>query len=259
MINKPKPTFNYSADAGFTLLELIIAFTILALMAGMVYSGLQIALNSYETSQIRLEEQARKRVLIDHLKRQIGSLFPLRPTASFMAELQEEPEAPDLVTQMVMSQAPLFYGDSDSMTFITVAPLVLEENPGLTVVRYGLAEDEFGDRYFGSMETRFTGLEVFITMADLPSGKPLPLVRQIEELEFEYYGYDPGTQTYAWTNTWIGEEMSAVPQAVRISFDNEYLIVSVNASLFGGDIPMGVQGLLQQGRSLGMSRNPIVK
>jgi len=221
-------------SAGFSLLELIVAFTILALIAGMVFAGLRLALNSYETSQSRLEDAAKERVLLDHLKRQIGSLFPLTPTAAFASDSQDPSEPVDLADQMLASQAPLFYGDSDSMTFVTVAPLVLTENPGLTVVRYGLAQNEFGDFYLGAMETRYTGRGVFLTMADLPTGKPLPLVYDIAELQFGYYGYDLESESYRWFDFWNGEEMGGVPEAIRITYDEQYVLVPVNANFSGG-------------------------
>jgi type II secretory pathway pseudopilin PulG len=220
-------------SAGFTLLELIVAFTILALVAGMVFAGLRLALNSYQASQARLEDAARERVLLDHLKRQIGSLFPLTPTADFATEYPDQEEPEDLATQMLVSQAPLFYGDSSSVTFITVAPLLLTENPGLTVVRYGLAQNEYGDYYLGAMEARYTGRSVFLTMADLPSGKPLPLIYDIEDLQFDYYGYDLESDSYRWFDFWSGEEAGTVPEAIRINYDDQYILVSVNANFSG--------------------------
>lgn len=231
-----------SNSAGFTLLELIVAFTILALVAAMAFAGLRLALNSYEASQSRLEEAARERVLLDHLKRQIGSLFPLTPTAAFAADSQDQLEPADVGSQMLASQFPLFYGDSDSVTFVTVAPLVLAENPGLTVVRYGLAQNEFGDYYLGAMETRYTGRGVFLTMADLPRGKPLPLIYDIEDLLFEYYGYDFTTDSYRWFSYWNGEEMMMVPDAIRITYDDEYILVPVNANFSGALNNLGGPG-----------------
>jgi type II secretory pathway pseudopilin PulG len=232
----------YPDSAGFTLLELIVAFTLLALVAGMAFAGLRLALNSYEASQSRLEDAARERVLLDHLKRQIGSLFPLTPTAAFAADSQDQSEPADLTTQLLASQSPLFYGDSDSVTFITVAPLVLTEHPGLTVVRYGLAQNEFGDFYLGAMEARYTGRGVFLTMADLPGGKPLPLIYDIDELQFNYYGYDLASESYRWFDFWNGEEMGRVPEAIRITYDKEYALVPVNANFSGGLNSLGGLG-----------------
>ncbi|MGH9341389.1 MAG: PulJ/GspJ family protein [Acidobacteriota bacterium] len=230
-------------ERGFTLLELIIAFTIMGLMAAILFGSFQLALNSYTKSQDRLEEEARKRALQDQILRQVGSLFPLQPTASFSHP--QDPSAGGADPSMEMAPFPLFYGRPESMTFITVAPLMLLEHPGLTVVRYGLAEDEYGDPYLGAMETRFMGLDSFNEMVAVPRGKPYPLIEDIRDLAFEYYGYDPQLQDYAWYESWIGDEMLSAPSAVKIHYDERHLVIPINAG-FSGPANSGLQGLLAQ-------------
>ncbi len=240
---------NSSRTEGFTLLEVIISFTILALMAGMVFSSLRLALNSYEKSQGRLVEEAERRVLLDHVKRQIGSLFPLQPTVSRIGGAEQAQMQGDIGARLAMSQVPLFYGGPEFVTFITVAPLILQQNPGLTVVRYGLARYDGGGYYLGSMEARYTGLESFLAMAEeLPEGEPLHLKDGIQTLEFQYYGYDPQAQVYDWFPSWSGEELGSVPDAIRLTFDNEYMVVPVNAKFFGGNLRNRLRGLTGQGR-----------
>ena len=238
----PTPRCRQFSARGFTLLELVIAFTILGLMAGLVFSSFRLVLNSYERSQERLGQEARKRVLQDHIKRQIGSLFPVRPSGSFL-EVQEGEGQMQL--QGSVSQFPLFDGRPDSVTFVTVAPLMMRENPGLAVVRYGLAEDEWGKYYLGMMETRYVGLESFMGMVEVPLGKPLPLVEDVNELRFQYYGYDAESQDYQWFDSWIGEELLAVPDAIRIDYDDSYLIVSSNADFYSSQLGRQFQRLIQ--------------
>ena len=216
---------------GFTLLELMLALTILGLMSAVVYSSFRLSLNSYSRSQERLEEEARKRVLGDLIKRQIGSLFPVRPAGSFL-EPQPESTQPGRSTQ-ALSQFPLFDGSPESVTFVTVAPLMLQKNSGLTVVRYGLSEDEWGGLYLGAMETRYQGLDSFLTMVEVPRGKPLPLVEPVADLQFEYYGYDAEIQDYQWLDFWDGETMQAVPEVIRIHYDGQHLVVPSNAVFVG--------------------------
>jgi type II secretory pathway pseudopilin PulG len=219
------------AEAGFTLLELIIAFTILALMAGVLFFSFRMGMNSYQKSQTRIEEEASKRVLQDEIKRQLGSVFPLRPAGAF---LQSEDQAPQGMVQPMLhhAQTPLFEGFPDSVTFITVSPLVLLENPGLSVVRYGPAEDEFGEPYFGAMEARFTGIDSFNVMVGIPRGKPLALIENVSRVSFEYYGYDSQNSTYGWYSSWSGQETGLVPSAVRIHCDQRTIVVPINADSY---------------------------
>ena len=242
----PSPC-NSRPRAGFSLLELIVAFTILGLMSVVIFSALRVSLNSYSASQERIQEKARNRVLFDQIKRQIGSLFPLRPTRAFLdQEVQGAPMQPLPKSPLARTRTPLFYGTSDQMTFITVAPLMLYENPGLAVVRYGLSQDGKGHYYLGAMETRFLGVESFLSMAETPVGEPLPLIEGISSLDFQYFGYDPQTDTYDWYDHWDAQETLDVPLAVRINFDREYLVAAVNAHSAAASGNRGLQALVGQ-------------
>ncbi|MDA2933886.1 GspJ family type II secretion system protein [Acidobacteria bacterium AH-259-D05] len=232
-----------SASPGFTLLELIIAFSILGLMATVIFSSFRLSLNSYQKSQERLEVEARKRVLQDQIKRQIGSLYPVRPSASFIDIQNADTQGQQLPA---FSRIPLFYGTPDSVTFASVAPLMLQENPGLTIVRYGLAQDEFGNYFVGAMEARYLGLESFMSMVNSPGGEPLPLIEQVVDLQFQYYGYDAQSETYQWFDSWVGEEMLAVPRAIRIDYDENHLTVPINASFYGTQLRQGFQRLIRR-------------
>ena len=232
-----------SASRGFTLLEVIIAFTILGLMSGIIFSSFRESLNSYEKSQERLDVAARKRVLQDLIKRQIGSLFPVRPSASFL-DLQAA-EAQQTEQTRVFAQMPLFSGTSEAVTFATVAPLMLQENPGLTIVHYGLAQDDRGNTYLGAAEATYMGLESFRAMLDPPTRTPLALIEDIVDLSFQYYGFDPQSQTYDSFDSWNGEELLAIPLAIRIDYDENHLLVPINASFTGGQFRQGMQRFIQ--------------
>ena len=237
------PPVRRSASSGFTLLEVIIAFTILALMSGIIFSSFRMSLNSYEKSQERLYVEARKRVLQDHIKRQIGSLFPVRPSASFLDLQAADAQQPQ--QSRVFAQMPLFSGTSEAVTFATVAPLMLQKNPGLTVVHYGLAQDEFGNTYMGIAEAPYMGQESFTSMVEPPPGKPLALIEDVVNLSFQYYGFDPQSQSYDWFDSWNGEELLAIPQAIRIDYDENHLLVPINASFTGAQFRQGMQRFIQ--------------
>lgn len=236
-------------DGGFTLLELVVALALLGLMSLVAYSSFRVALNSYEKASRKIEQDARQRVLQDLLKRQIGSLFPMHPTGSFLQE--DASQAGNGTTDPTASVAPLFYGTADSVTFVTVAPLSISDHPGLSVVRYGLAEDEYGRNYLGAMEVRYTGLGSFQQMMDIPRGKPLAIVDHVQTLKFDYFGHDADSDTEGWFDSWDASDRLTLPRAIRIEFDGRAILVEVNVDS-NANAPQGLQRLqfLQRVRQL---------
>ena len=65
-------------------------------------------------------------------------------------------------------------------------------------MHYGLAQDEFGNTYMGIAEAPYMGLESFMSMLDPPTETPLALIEDIVDLSFQYYGFDPQSQSYDW-------------------------------------------------------------
>lgn len=223
---------------GFTLLEVVVAISIMGLLSVMVFSSLRLALNSYDRGQKRIESEAISRALSDHMKRQIASLFPLVPTAGMgISEQAGNMGINNPLIQMNaegsqgnrLQQPLLFYGQPESMTFISVVPLVHVNSPGLVIVRYGLARDETGGFYLGAMEMPYTGIESFIMMTESPQGKPLPIIEGIEQVRFSYYGFDPVRQGFFWYQHWNGSEAMAVPSAVRIEHGDTTTFVQINS------------------------------
>ena len=230
-------------QAGFTLIEFLIAATLLALMGAAVFGSLRVALNSYTRSQELIEEDGRQRVLEDMVRRQLGSLYPLVPplrlptgnTNPMQIQMPGVTQgALPAAQNPLQATAPLFYGSSSALTFVTVAPFETIRNPGLTVVRYGHAEDEWGDRYFGAMEARYRGPETFYEMVEVPAGAPIPVIKNVKDLYFEYYGFDPQTGIGEWYEEWSSLDTLAVPGAIRISADDLKIVVVINATTSPG-------------------------
>ena len=225
-------------NRGFTLLEIIVAVSIMGLLSVLVFSSLNMALNSYDRGQERIQSEAISRALENHMKRQIASLYPLVPSGGM--GLSEQGNNSGINNPLIQLSTPdgsanqsqpplLFYGQPESMTFISVVPLVHVNSPGLVIVRYGLARDEFGSLYLGAMEMPYTGFESFLMMTESPQGKPLPIIEGIERVEFSYYGFDPVRQGFYWFQQWNGSEAMAVPSAVRIEHGDSVTFVQINA------------------------------
>ncbi|HRV08399.1 MAG TPA: prepilin-type N-terminal cleavage/methylation domain-containing protein [Acidobacteriota bacterium] len=218
------------AQAGFTLLEVIVSFTIMALLSGVVFVGLRFALNAYDHAQERMEEAAVRRVLFARLKHQVASLYPATPRGAFVGEMEPGAEVQDPVRQALGAYRPLFFGTDDFVVFVSLVPLLGPDRPGVTVVRYGLAQNEQGGYYLGVMEVPYTGMASFERMVEAPYGVPYSLVEDVRNLEFEYYGFDPASSSYAWFTGWSGLDVGAAPEALQIRFDDHYVLLTIQCS-----------------------------
>lgn len=96
----PKPQ-DPGSPLGFTLLELLISMTILALIFVAVLGAVQIGTKSWEGGERRAEENQRTRTLVESLARELTMIYPLR--------MKEEDK--DVV---------VFRGKSDTLEFATL-------------------------------------------------------------------------------------------------------------------------------------------
>ena len=90
-------------EAGFTLLELLISMTILVLIFVAVLGAIQVGSKSWESGELRAEENQRTRTLYDTLARDLTMLYPLR--------LKGPNQDKDVV---------IFRGKPDSLLFATL-------------------------------------------------------------------------------------------------------------------------------------------
>ena len=230
-----KSKWTRGSTSGFTLIEFLIAATLLTLMGAVVFGSLRVALNSYTKSQDILDAEGKRRALENLVRRQLGSLYPLMPllnVGGLAVETLEEVSMPGTSREInpMQSQSPLFYGSSTVIVFVTVAPFDMLRKPGLTVVRYGQAEDEWGNRYFGAMENRYTGPESFYEMIEVPQGKPIPIIENVDDLAFEYYLFDQQSGFGEWYQEWSALGVLGTPNAIRITAGKIQIVVAINAT-----------------------------
>src|SRR5262245_8411438 len=118
-----------SNERGFTLLEIVIAVTLVALMAVALWSVFRISLTSWTRGTEYIDAHQRHRSVLDLVNRQMASIFgPIAPI--------------DLQTGGAIY--PIFVGKTDSVQFVSLSSLRFIENPGLTMVSYDVVPGEQG-------------------------------------------------------------------------------------------------------------------
>jgi len=110
--------------SGFTLLELIVTFTILSLVVVMVFGALRLGSASWEKGEDRAEKYQKKRIIFDLLSQQMKSSFPYRINS-------QKAEADYLA----------FLGEGNSLRFVSAFSLRARKQEGLVFVIYKVEEE----------------------------------------------------------------------------------------------------------------------
>jgi len=168
-------------EHGFTILELIVAITILSLVTVLIGSGFRLALNSWDKGEAETEWTQRMRVLSGQLSQQIKSAYPYKMKI-------------DDKSLMV------FEGKNDSIMFATA--FSDSSSGGFKWVRYS-----FRDQTLFYKE----GLLPDKKMDEKISGDEDIMDPDVQEVKFEYLSPDED----GWKESW--DEEDRLPGAVRVT------------------------------------------
>ena len=174
---------------GFTLVEVLLATTILMIVIGVAMESFFIISNSWERSVLFADKRQMKRTSIECLTMQLKSIFPLK-------------------TRVENTPISWFFGGSDTLSFITATTLFKTKNkdPGLTLVTYSVNGKDTVIR-----EEEKTGLVLVqdfppgIKMEDGESASSLILDREAIGLRFKYFTSsfnDQGAREGHWLDGW---------------------------------------------------------
>jgi general secretion pathway protein J len=173
---------------GFTLVELIIALSIVGALLVVAFGGLRVAIGAWRRGDERVETQQHIRSLTFMLARAVSASYP------YLAPLQEG-ETP----------AMLFKGSGQQMEFVTqVSPFPASAPVAFTAVVIELVSS--GDRP-----------KLVIRQRVLPNNNPFKDASTVLEddsikaLELSYLG------TGGWQSDWDPQAEGALPRAIRIA------------------------------------------
>jgi general secretion pathway protein J len=179
---------------GFTLLELVIALTLLALMASVLYGALGYAGRSWEGGEAKAEATASMRLSHGFLRTQLEAQHPLR--------MRKVPEFPLLFT-----------GTREELRF--AAPLPARITGG-GIWYYRLAVKSENDQSRLVLERTLPDVDA----AALPEFDKIErsiLADDVKELRVGYFGYDTAaarTTTPTWRDRW--DDPNRLPLLIRV-------------------------------------------
>lgn len=178
--------------AGFTLLELMLAMTALAMVTAICYGAFHLGIRAVERGEVAVVTAQRLRVASDVLIRQIKSAVP------YPARNRDE------------DVYPYFTGTATSMTFITAAGQL--GGGGMARVVYRLEQDPM--RLVVQESPFFSPDQLGREPVDTAGEDVSVLLEGFRGLKFEYMMND-GADT-EWRQAWDGHLDEMMPAAVRI-------------------------------------------
>jgi len=188
-------------QAGFTLMEMLVAVTLIAVMAVGLWAVFRIAIRSWSRGTEFMDTNQRHRSILNLVRKQIASAHALW--------VREDPQNPG-------SGSLVFSGTSNSFLFLSLNSLQFQDSPGLTLVSYGIDQDPEGDYSLVENEARFLG--------DLPpegttaiESKPIPIFEKLSSCLFEYYDLGDTDNPPQWVQEWDAQKLGRLPAAVSMT------------------------------------------
>ena len=200
-------------DTGFTLLELVLSMSVLALMSAICYGAFHVAIRAVERGEVAVMTAQRLRAATDVLIKQVKSAVPY-------AALNEDEDV-----------YPFFVGHPSTMTFVTANGLL--GGGGLSRVRYYVQDDPIG--LVLDENPHFSPVGLGTDPADEPGAASAVLLTGFTSLRFEYL-LDDGAD-FEWRSLWDGYEEDLLPTAVRITIEG---LPGLETDVWGHEIPIMV-------------------
>lgn len=182
--------------SGFTLVELLLAITLMSILLGLTYTGLRAASRSSERGEVMLAAGGELRASHQFMRRQLNQMLPL-PFA--LAGGNDEVRV-------------VFEGDSTHIQYVAPMPGYLGTG-GPQVQLVELAQGDDGDVIVQFSHALLQGFE----QDRLFDRDPVILLEGVDSAAFEFLGRDEEGELTGWTSSW--DQLDALPVAVRLDLE----------------------------------------
>ena len=191
----------HGQDRGFTLLELVIALTIVAVIVVIIFGALRIGIRAWEKGEKDVDMRQRQRIVLDLIKRQLASTS---------------------ATEVWGGDKPLvsLKGDSKSIAFVSHIPITPGNQFGTVYVKYVVKQDKEGDKeHLSFYEKNVASLDKKSGAGNPDEGDFSELIPRVKSIVFEYLKDRPGEEASLWQKSWDPTVDRGGPRAVRITLD----------------------------------------
>jgi len=198
--------------AGFTLVELLLAITLMSILLGLTYTGLRAATRSAERGEKTLAAGGEIRAAHQFVRRQLNQMLPL--------PFDVEDSAEELRV--------VFRGDASHIQYVAPMPGYLGAG-GPQVQLLEIAGDADG----GVLQFSNSLLQGF-EQERLYDRAPVVLLQNVDSAGFEFLGRDEDGELTGWVSNW--DQLDILPVAVRLNLE-----FSAESTLRWPDLVAGVR------------------
>lgn len=183
-----------SRHKGFTLIEVLIAMTLLGVMVTLLFSSLRIAAESWNAGENKVAEVNTKAVVYQFFKRHLTAIRPL-------PRLNNDQSVAEDGRQM-------FQGFTRSLRFVAALPAA-SARKGLQVFTIAPDPTKSSTLLVSLVPYRQTEANQGVS-----SERPEVLLENIEKLRFSYFGRTEEASVAAWHDEWM---FDLLPSLIKVS------------------------------------------
>lgn len=191
--------FNNSSpqrSAGFTLVELLLAITLMSILLGLTYSGLRAATRASQRGELLLAAGGELRASHQFIRRQLNQMLPL----------------PYAVTEDAEEFRIVFEGDAKHIQYVAPMPGYLGAGgPQVQLIEIVNADD--GELLIQFSHALLQGFEE----SRLNDRDPVILLEGVSSAGFEFLTEDEEGELIGWTASW--DQQNTLPIAVRLDLE----------------------------------------
>ncbi len=185
---------------GFTLLELLLAVSIFAMVVVVLFSSFWVGIGSWEKGEQRIEFQQRMRAVSELMFREISATYPYFLTPSQL----------DKHTNYVA-----FFGESNSLRFVSYANLHKRAS-GLCMLEFWVSEQK--GLMLGDAAALAANKEDFDTVPLRSAEHALEICREVRSLQFRYFDRKKDDDPGEWIQSWDPvERRGYMPRIIEVT------------------------------------------